>query len=141
MSARVLRLLGALALLGVGLDHLEQFAVEHYSAIPTIGTLFVLNFAAATVVAFGLVLPIRGAAAPLLVYAGIAIAGGSIAALVVSETVGLFGFMETGLRGAIMLSLALEGATVLLLGASLVVAPGQARRASRATPAVSEGTH
>jgi hypothetical protein len=120
MSPLTLRRLGAVALLGVGLDHLQQFAVEHYSASPTIGTLFALNFAAATVVAFGLVLPIGGTAARLLACAGIGIAAGSIVALALSESTGLFGFMEVGLRGAIVLSLALEGACVLLLGASLI---------------------
>ena len=31
---------GALALLGIGRDHLEQLTAGHYAAIPTIGTLF-----------------------------------------------------------------------------------------------------
>jgi hypothetical protein len=41
-AAAVARWLGALVLLGVGLDHLEQYSVDSYSAIPTIGTLFSL---------------------------------------------------------------------------------------------------
>ena len=45
------RYLGALALLGVGLDHLEQYSVDSYSVIPTIGTLFALNFASAALLA------------------------------------------------------------------------------------------
>ena len=104
------RYLGALALLGVGLDHLEQSFVEHYSAIPTIGTLFALNFAAAVLLAGGLAAPVdrlRGRAGrialPLLSAGGIAVAAGSLAGLLISESSGLFGFMEVGYRPAILL--------------------------------------
>src|SRR4051812_14269333 len=38
------RLLGAVSILAVGVDHIEQYSVDSYSAIPTIGTLFLLNF-------------------------------------------------------------------------------------------------
>jgi hypothetical protein len=41
----------------VGAIHLQQY-LKLYSAIPTIGTLFVLNFAAATVIGLGLIVPI-----------------------------------------------------------------------------------
>jgi hypothetical protein len=118
------RYLGAFALLGVGVDHLEQFSVDGYSAIPTIGTLFALNFAAAALVAAGLVAPVQRlpgpagrVAVPALSLAGIGVAAGSIAGLLASETSGLFGFMEAGYRPAILLSLGLEAATILLLGA------------------------
>ena len=37
----------AAALLAVGLDHLEQRTTAHCAAIPTIGTLFLLNFVSA----------------------------------------------------------------------------------------------
>jgi hypothetical protein len=130
--SRIGRYLGALALLGVGLDHIEQYAVDSYSAIPTIGTLFALNFAAATVVALGLVAPLGRRAAPVLAGAGIAIAAGSLAALFASEAGGLFGFMEQGYRGAIVLSIALEGATVVLL--ALFLAMGPFTRPARARP-------
>jgi hypothetical protein len=49
--ALLARYLGAAALLAVGLDHLEQRSAAHYAAIPTIGTLFLLNFVSATVLA------------------------------------------------------------------------------------------
>jgi hypothetical protein len=121
--ARLGRYLGALALLGVGVDHLEQYYVDFYSAIPTIGTLFVLNFASAAVVALGLVVPVerlagRRSQAVLAVFAlgGIAVAAGSLAGLLVSENGGLFGFMEQGYREAIVISIALEVATIALLG-------------------------
>ena len=50
----VARGLGALALLAVGTIHLQQY-LGPYSAIPTIGTLFLLNFAAAIVIGAALV--------------------------------------------------------------------------------------
>jgi hypothetical protein len=53
------RYLGALAVLAVGVDHIEQYYVDYYRAVPTIGTLFALDFVAATVVAVGLMLPLR----------------------------------------------------------------------------------
>jgi hypothetical protein len=121
--ARLGRYLGALALLGVGIDHIEQYYVDFYSAIPTIGTLFFLNFVSATLVAAGLLAPVRriagrGAAAILAVLAvsGIGIAVGSLAGLLISEKGGLFGFMEHGYRQAIVVSIVLEAATIALLG-------------------------
>jgi hypothetical protein len=120
------RYLGALALLGVGLDHLQQYSVDSYSAIPTIGTLFALNFASAAIVSLGLVAPVgrlagRWADAVLAVLAasGVGIAAGALAGLLISESTGLFGFMESGYRSAIVISIVLEVATMFLLGAFL----------------------
>lgn len=97
----VARYLGAVALVGVGVDHLWQFSVDSYSVIPTIGTLFALNFASALLVALG-----------------------SFAGLEVSENTGLFGFMESGYRAATVLSIALDAATVIFVGAFLVANRG-----------------
>src|SRR4051794_16471778 len=136
------RYLGALALLAVGLDHLQQNVADYYSAIPTIGTLFLLNFASATVLAGGLLAPVQrlpggvGAlAVPALCLAGIGVAAGSLAGLLVSESSGLFGFMETGYRAAIVVAIALESITIVLLCAHLAAArrAGKARRAAAAT--------
>ena len=60
----------------------------------------------------------------LLAAAGVGIALGSFAGLEVSESIGLFGFMESGYRSAIVLSIALDAATVILLGAFLVASWG-----------------
>ena len=43
------------------------------------------------------------------------------AVLIVSESVGLFGFMETGYRSAIIVSITLEVATIVLLLSHLVL--------------------
>ena len=135
------RYLGALALLGVGLDHLEQFSVDSYSAVPTIGTLLALDFASAALLAAGLAAPVqrlpgRAGRLALLVLslAGIGVAAGSLAGLLLSENAGLFGFMEAGYRPAIMLSIGLEATTILLLGAHLGL-----RRRPRAAPAEPHG--
>jgi hypothetical protein len=111
------RALGALALLGVGLDHLDEYAVAHYSAIPTIGTLFLLNFAAATVVAVAFAIRPRR----LFAAGGIAVAAGSLAALLASEHVALFGFREVGYRPAIVLAIALDATAIALLALHMVV--------------------
>ena len=120
------RYLGALALLGVGLDHLEQFSVDSYSAIPTIGTLFALNFASAALLAAGLASPVQRLpgrsgrlAVPLLCLAGIGVAAGSLAGLLLSESSGLFGFMEAGYRPGILTSIAFEAAAIAFLGIHL----------------------
>ncbi len=122
------RYLGALALLGVGLDHLEQFSIDSYSVIPTIGTLFAVNFASAALLAAALATPAQRLpghagrlAVPLLSLAGIGIAGGSLAGLLLSESAGLFGFRETGYRPAILLSIGLEATTIALLSIHLAL--------------------
>jgi ABC-type antimicrobial peptide transport system permease subunit len=124
--ARLGRYLGALTLIGVGVDHIQQYSVDSYSAIPTIGTLCALNFASATVVGMGLVAPVRrlagrwaDAVLAVLAVSGIGIAAGSLAGLLISESSGLFGFMEQGYRAAIVTSIVLEVVTVFLLGAFL----------------------
>jgi hypothetical protein len=133
MSLKIIpRILGALTLAGAGILHLQQYYDAYYSAIPTIGTLFVLDFAASMAVAIGLLSPVRLIAGrradvvlTLLALAGVGIAAGSLTALVISENGGLFGFVEHGYRGAIVLAIALEAATVVLLGAFLALGRGR----------------
>jgi hypothetical protein len=145
-AAQLTRYLGALALVAVGMDHIEQYYADFYSAIPTIGTLFALNFASATLVAIGLVAPVgriagrwAGVVLALLAVAGIGIAAGSLAGLLVSENGGLFGFMEQGYREAIVLSIVLEVATIILLGLFLALNWfGVRRRGGRVNPSPSE---
>jgi hypothetical protein len=123
---RLARYFGAAALLGVGIDHIQQYAGAQYSVIPTIGTLFALNFAASTTVAIALFLPIERAGERGrqllggLAALGIGVAAGSLAGLLVSEHTPLFGFMESGYRQAIVISIALEGVASVLLGAYFI---------------------
>src|SRR5690348_18219121 len=51
------RLLGALALLSVGAVHLQQYQ-KLYSAVPTIGPLFLVNFIVAALLGLALLVPV-----------------------------------------------------------------------------------
>ncbi|MGZ6693785.1 MAG: hypothetical protein ACXVHQ_41175 [Solirubrobacteraceae bacterium] len=116
--------LGALATLAVGGVHLQQY-LELYSAVPTIGTLFVLNFAGATVIGLALLAPIErvggrlgGAAVALLAAGGVVLAVAAFVFLLISEHHPLFGFMEPGYDpAAITAARVAEVAAVALLGA------------------------
>ena len=128
------RALGALSLLAVGAVHLQQYSTL-YSAIPTIGTLFVLNFAGATAIGLALLAPVErllgrrgGAGVTLLALAGAGLAATSFVFLLISERTPLFGFMEPGYDpSAIMASRVAELVAVALLGSLLL-----SRVASRA---------
>src|SRR3954470_15756954 len=98
-TQQAVRYLGAAALLGVGIDHIQQYYGALYSTVPTIGTLFALNFVSAVLLAAGLVAPVerwlpRIGRAILATFAasGVAVAVGSLAALFVSEQTPIFGF-------------------------------------------------
>jgi hypothetical protein len=113
-------------LLAVGAVHLQQY-VKLYSAVPTIGTLFVLNFVAATILGIALLLPIErwggrwgGILVTLLASGGVALAAGTFIMLAISEARPLFGFREPGYDPvAIAASRGADVATVVLLGAYL----------------------
>jgi hypothetical protein len=121
--ATAARVLGAVALLAMGAIHLQQY-LDLYSAIPTIGTLFVLNFVGATAIGLGLLAPVErvlgrwgGPALALLTLGGIALAATAFVFLLISERTPLFGFMEPGYDPqAIMFSRVTEVATVVFLG-------------------------
>jgi hypothetical protein len=126
--AQLARLVGALALLATGADHLEEYTSNYFSSVPTIGTLFLLNFVAATAVGIGLLLPLgrilpRHAAKlrPALVLSGIGIAASSLVGLWISEEASLFGFMDHGFRAAIVAAIAAEAAAVVSLSAYLAM--------------------
>jgi hypothetical protein len=127
MWLQITRYGGAIGVFAIGYDHFDQLTAQHYSAIPTIGTLFVLNVVAAGVVTAVLVAPMpsrhRRAARRARQCAGLSgvlLAAGSLCGLVLSETIGIFGFRESGVRPAIELAVALDIATIALLTAYLV---------------------
>ena len=129
------RALGALALLVVGGVHFEQYTVAHFSVIPTIGPLFLVNFIAATVLGLILLVPIGRSAGPirlgfesLVALGGIGVSIGALAGLLVSEHTPLFGFMEHGYRLEIVIALAAEAAAILMLAAFVALALKRARR-------------
>jgi hypothetical protein len=125
--AQASRYLGALAVLATGIAHIEQYSVDNYSTVPTIGTLFLLNFVAAIVIAVGLIAPLRRvtgryteAVRAVLAVGGIGLGVLSLAALFVSESSGLFGFVEHGYRMAIVVAIAVEIAAIVFLVAFLL---------------------
>jgi len=120
--AAVARYLGALALLAMAVIHLVEYAGDSYSKIPTIGTLFLLNFIGGTLLAVALMSPLdrlrngRGKQLlTLLAAAGAAMAAVSIVFLLISEQTALFAFRETGYRPAIVLALIAEGVALVCL--------------------------
>jgi hypothetical protein len=132
-----MRVLGALSLVAVGAVHIQQYFAL-YSEIPTIGTLFVLNFVGATAIGLGLLAPVErlpgriGDSAPgLLALGGIALAATAFVFLLISERTPLFGFMEPGYDPtAILVARVVELATVVLLGGFLAARlTGGGRRA------------
>jgi hypothetical protein len=131
---RIARALGAIALLVVGGVHLEQYTVAHFSVIPTIGPLFLVNFIGGTLLGLVLLAPVRGTYRPrrlvldsLAALAGIGLAMGAMAGLLISEQTPLFGFMEHGYRLEIVIALAAEAVAIVSLGVFLACAHRRAR--------------
>ena len=98
-----------------------------------------LNFIAAVLLSAGLAAPVERflprLAKPILgvlAASGIGVALGSLTVLLVSEHTPIFGFMEVGYRQAIVVSIVLEAATALLLGASWSGSCANASRRDRA---------
>jgi hypothetical protein len=123
-----LRALGAILILFVGADHFYEYAVDQYSVLPTIETLFLLNFISAIVVGLVLLAPLNrvfhrlsGIALELAAVSGFGIAATSLVALLVSEQTKLFGFMESNYRPAIIVAIASEAAATIFLARLFVV--------------------
>src|ERR1700755_1929203 len=124
----VARAIGAIALLVVGGVHLEQYSVAHFSVIPSIGPLFLVNFIAATSLGFVLLIPIRRSVRhgrllfdSLAALAGIGVAAGALAALLISEHMPLLGFMEHGYRAEIVMAITSEAVAIVSLGVFLAI--------------------
>src|ERR1700753_4197382 len=113
---RIIRTLGAVALLATGAVHLQQYAGDGYAHIHVIGPLFLLNFIGAGVLAGVMLAPgLPEGVAKLAALGGVLLAAGSIVGLLVSEHTALFGWREDGYRGPIVFALVAEAATVALL--------------------------
>ena len=125
-------------MLGVGAVHLAAYTGP-YSSIPTIGTLFVLNFVAATAIGVALLAPLEhvagawaGPAVAFVTVSGMILAGASYVLLFVSERTPLFGFQEPGYDpAAITASRWLEATALVLLATALVLRFATRARARR----------
>jgi hypothetical protein len=129
------RVLGALALIVIGALHYQQYRYAFYSSIPTIGTLFLANFLAATALGLLLLAPLRSwlgrpgkVLDQLAALAGVGVAAGGLISLVISEHMPLFGFMEHGYRLVIVLAIASDAAAIATLTLFLIGARAGARR-------------
>ena len=139
IAAEVARYFGAVSILLVGAVHAQQYYGAYFSVVPTIGTLFLLSFVGSCVVGATLILPVRRLGRnigdlilALAALGGIGIALGSLVALLISEYTPLFGFMESGYRLAVVLTLIFDTLTSGLL-ALFVAALARSRR-QRAAP-------
>ena len=128
VTAQVARYLGAVSILLVGAVHAQQYYEAYFSVVPTIGTLFLLSFVGAGVVGTALFLPVRrlGRRAGDLILSlaalgAIGIALGTLVSLLISEYRPLFGFMESGYRLAVELTLLFDGMTTVFLGLFLAL--------------------
>jgi hypothetical protein len=111
------RVCAALLVLFVGADHLYEYSHDDYSVLPTIGTLFLVNFISATLVGALLLAPVKrvfgrfgSRVLEVATLSGFGIAVTSLAALLYSEQAPVFGFMESNYRPAVIVALASEAA-------------------------------
>ncbi|HEY2181206.1 MAG TPA: hypothetical protein VGH09_05995, partial [Solirubrobacteraceae bacterium] len=127
-ASLAVRVCAALLVLFVGADHLYEYSHDDYSVLPTIGTLFLLNFISATLVGALLLTPVKrmfGRFGPRVLevaaLSGFGIAVTSLAALLYSEQAPLFGFMESNYRPAIIVALASEAAATVFMAWMLLL--------------------
>ena len=138
LTTQAARYLGAVSILLVGAVHAQQYYEAYFSIVPTIGTLFLLSFIGAGVVGTALFLPVRRLGrrvGDLILSAAalgaIGIALGTLVSLLISEYRPLFGFMESGYRLAIVLTLLFDGMTTVFLGLFLALVGPQLIRSFR----------
>lgn len=128
LTGEIARYLGAVSILLVGAVHAQQYYEAYFSVVPTIGTLFLLSFVGAGILGTVLFAPVRRLGRRvgdlILVFAAlgaIGIALGTLVSLLISEYTPLFGFMESGYRLAIVLTLLFDVLTTLFLGVFLLI--------------------
>ena len=128
LTGEIARYFGAVSILLVGVVHAQQYYDAYFSVVPTIGTLFLLSFIGAGIVGTVLFAPVRrlGRRVGDLILAlaalgAISIALGTLVGLLLSEYMPLFGFMESGYRLAIVLTLLFDVLTTLFLGVFLLI--------------------
>jgi hypothetical protein len=148
VAGEIARYLGAVSILLVGAVHAQQYYAAYFSVVPTIGTLFLLSFVGSGAVGTVLLAPVRrlgrNAGDLVLVLAAlgaIGIAAGSLASLLWSEYMPLFGFMESGYRLAIVLALLFDALTTVFLGLFvLIVARNRSLHGANGSPTSRERT-
>jgi hypothetical protein len=132
LAGEIARYIGAISILVVGAIHAQQYYDAYFYVVPTIGTLFLLSFIGAAIVGVTLLAPVRrlgahlgDAVLALAALGAIGIALGTLVSLLVSEYTPLFGFMESGYRLAVVLTLVFDGLTTVFLGVFLATTFGR----------------
>jgi hypothetical protein len=121
-AAALLLRLACVALLGwIGYIHLHLW-LEGYRYIPTNGPLFLLD----AIAGYGVAAALLVWPAPLIGLLAIGYTAGTLGALLISLTVGLFGFHESIHASYVTLSLLIEAITVLALASWTVLAAAPA---------------
>jgi hypothetical protein len=116
MTARLTRSLAAVLLLAGGIVHFNLWK-NGYRDIPNIGPLFMANFVGSIALAAAVMASRRAGVAVV----GITFAAGSLVALVLSRTVGVFGFTEMIWTSDALKTLAAELGAIVALGCALVM--------------------
>ncbi len=123
------RLLGVGLTAAMGWIHLHLW-VDGFREVPVVGTLFLLNAIGAAVLAVALlVVPARLLSAVAAVTA--VFTAGTLAGLILSLTVGLFGVQESVQTPVVLPTLMVESAGVLVLVLITILAPRSSRRPRR----------
>lgn len=139
LVGQVTRYLGAVSILLVGAVHAQQYYEAYFYVVPTIGTLFLLSFIGAGIVGAFLLAPMRwflgrllgDTAWALAALGAIGIALGTFVSLLISEYRPLFGFMESGYRLAVVLTLVFDMMTAVFLGVFVAIVAPQVLRTIR----------
>jgi hypothetical protein len=135
ITAMVLQLAGVGLLAWIGYIHWVLWQVERYKVIRIDGPFFLVDAIAGVVLAAVLLVWPR----PLVGLVSAGFVAGTILALVISLTVGLFGFNELISANYVVLALVVESITVLILLAWIVVAvsavPGRSSASAPGRPA------
>ena len=124
IAGEIARYLGAISILVVGAIHAQQYYEAYFRVVPTIGTLFLLSFIGAGIVGVVLFAPVRRLGERLgdLILSLAALGAlGTLVSLLISEYAPLFGFMESGYRLAVVLTLLFDGLTTAFLGVFLLL--------------------
>ena len=134
-AAALLLRLGSVALLAwIGYIHLHLWQ-EGYRHIPTNGPLFLLD----AVAGFALALLVLAWPRPLARLAAAGYTAGTLGALIISLTVGLFGFRESISASYVTQSLTIETITLFALISWTILAATRPRAAAR--PPATDARH
>jgi hypothetical protein len=140
LTGETARYLGGASILVVGAIHAQQYYQAYFSAVPTIGTLFLLSSIGAAIVGVALLAPVRRLGRhvgdlilTLAALGAIGIAIATFVSLLISEYAPLFGFMESRYRLAIVLTLLFDALTSVFLGFFLLVVEPRLVRRTRSS--------